>query len=134
MMKAAALALFVVLLAGCTQPSPGATLSDTCYALYKGPLPRVQNIILRLTDDPTGSTITAGEVAETIGDLTAIYDESPPQMLALIDPQIDTMEDVLELLESGENRVIELVDLRTSSIDIVAVCDPIIDGAQNSPS
>lgn len=122
----------LLLLVGCSSPPPSDDpLGDACQALYDGPLLPVQNIVLRLMDEPTGTTITQEEVARVISDLTLIAERSPAHLRNLIQPQVATMEDILELLESGENRIIELVELRESSIDIVAICDPIIDAANN---
>jgi hypothetical protein len=133
----------LALLAGCapsgaistTTPTPVAeaglpavSLETTCDLLFgrdfaSGPAPRSADIILRLAENPDGSTIDSDEVGEVLAELEGVAETALPELLPYLEAVIEPIA-TLDAIYSGTaaNQDIDFTFFKAASTELLNRC------------
>ncbi|WP_188672788.1 hypothetical protein [Subtercola lobariae] len=113
-----------------TTSTIGAVSSDshTCESLYgaalEGPEARAIDIVKRFEQRPDLSSISNDEVKSASDELVAFRLRASPAAGTLIAEQESPLNQMLTIIQSGENQTIDTLAFKTAGMELLSFCQP----------
>jgi len=121
-----------------TEPTPATTeveLVEWCTDVIADAKPGV-DAVLKFSKDPEDKGVNASELRESAQKLTVDKQTAPPFLRPAVWDQIDTLNEIAEVLETGQNKAINYEHFKTSGALLADECTKIYDrnGATEEPT